>query len=226
MSISDRSWAVTRILLVCGIVSSLVYICTDIVAAISWEDYSYTSQMISELMAIGAPTRPLLVTSFSVYNALVIAFGIGVWLSTGVKRSLRIVGTLMVAYAVVGLVGLLFAPMHLRGAEATLTDTMHIIVTGVISILILLLIGFGATADGKWFRLYSIGSIVTILVFGALAGLLGGPRIAAGLPNPWLGVMERVSVYFSMLWVLVLAIVLLRAQSAGNTERAMKTTTE
>jgi len=212
---------VKKSLLVCGIISSLLYVGTDIFAAMSWEGYSYTSQAVSELMAIGAPTRPLLVALFSVYNPLVIAFGIGVWLSADSKRSLRVAGILLVAYGVIGQVGLLFAPMHLRGAEGSVTDVMHIIVTSVIVLLTLLFIGFGSSARGKWFRLYSILTIVALLVFGALAGMQGN-RIAAGLPTPWLGVMERVNIYSSMLWVLVLAFVLLRAQGAspqGNSQR-------
>ncbi len=40
----------------------------------------------------------------------------------------------------------------MHGAEGTLTDTMHIILTSVTVLLILLTIGFGASADGKWFR--------------------------------------------------------------------------
>jgi hypothetical protein len=77
---------VRKALLVCSILSSLLYVGADILVARQWEDYSYTSQMISELMAIGAPTRPFLVALFSVYNPLVIAFGIGVWGSAGRKR--------------------------------------------------------------------------------------------------------------------------------------------
>ena len=202
---------VKKSLLVCGIISSLLYVGTDIFAAMSWEGYSYTSQAVSELMAIGAPTRPLLVALFSVYNPLVIAFGIGVWLSADSKRSLRVAGILLVAYGVIGQVGLLFAPMHLRGAEGSVTDVMHIIVTSVIVLLTLLFIGFGSSARGKWFRLYSILTILAMLVFGALVSLQA-PRLAAQLPTPWMGVMERVSVYAPMLWVLVLAVVLLRAR--------------
>jgi len=149
---------VTKVLLVCGILASLLYIGTDIIAAMRWEGYSYASQAISSLMAIGSPTRPLLVASFSVYSALVIAFGMGVWLSADMKRSLRVAGILLIAYRVVGQAGLLFTPMHLREAERTLSDAMHIIVTGVIVVLTLLLIGFGASADGKWFRIYSVGT--------------------------------------------------------------------
>jgi amino acid transporter len=197
-------------LLICGIVSSVLYVGSDILAAMRWEGYSYASQSVSELMAIGAPTRPLLVAFFIPYNVLVTAFGMGVWASRGRKRALRVTGILLVAYGAVGLVGL-FSPMHLRGAARSATDLMHIVFTGAIVLLILLYIGFGAGADGKWFRVYSIGTILTLVVFGGLAGMQG-PRVAAQLPTPWLGVMERVNIYSSMLWVLVLAIVLLRAE--------------
>ena len=37
---------------------------------------------------------------------------------------------------------------------------MHIVVTGVNSLLVLLAIGFGATAFGKRFRVYSIGTLL------------------------------------------------------------------
>ena len=67
-----------KILLICGIVSSLVYISTDIIAAMSLEGYSYINSAVSELTAIGAPTRLFVIPIYIVYNALMIAFGIGV----------------------------------------------------------------------------------------------------------------------------------------------------
>lgn len=206
---------VRKVLLFCGILSSLVYIGADILAASRWKEYSYTDQMVSELMAIDAPTRPLLVELFSVHNALAIAFGIGVWLSAGQKRSLRITGGLLVAYGIVGQLALLFAPMHLRGTEAlakgSLTDTMHIVATMVLSVLTVLYMGFGSTARGKAFRLYSIATILILMVFGVLTGMQGS-RVGAGLPTPWFGITERVDIYSSMLWMLVLGVVLLQAE--------------
>jgi hypothetical protein len=199
-----------ELLLVCGAVSSLLYVATDILAATRWSGYGYASQTISELMGIGAPTRPLMVLLFSVYSMLVIAFGMGVWGSAGEKRSLRFTGMLLVGYGVVGFVGLLFFPIHLRGAEASITDTMHMVLTSVIVLFTVLAIGFGGAALGKWFRLYSILTIVTVLAFGALTGL-NGPRIAANLPTPWVGITERICVYSSLLWMLVLAVALWRA---------------
>jgi len=57
-----------------------------------------------------------------------------------------------------------FAPMHLREVlvrdGGTLTDTMHIVL-GIVSVLLMLIvIGFGAVAFGKRFRLYSIATMV------------------------------------------------------------------
>jgi len=49
-----------RVLLACGIFSSLFYVVTDIAGTLSWNGYSYTSQNISELLAIGSPTRSFL----------------------------------------------------------------------------------------------------------------------------------------------------------------------
>jgi hypothetical protein len=198
-----------RVLLACGILSSLLYVGSDILAAMQWEGYSYTAQTVSELRAIGAPTRPLLIPILVIYSVLEIAFGIGVWGSAAQKRALRITGVLLIGLGIVDLVAPFF-PMHLRGAEGTLSDTVHIILTSATVLLILLIIGFGAAADGKWFRLYSFVTLLILIVSGAWA-FLDAPRIAANLPTPWVGVRERINIYGYMLWMLVLAIVLLRA---------------
>jgi hypothetical protein len=195
-------------LLICGIVSSLVYVGLTILGAMQWEGYSSVSQSVSELSAIGAPSRPLVVPLFITYSVLVIAFGLGVWRSAGRKRNLRVVAGLLIAFGVVCLSGPL-TPMHQRGAEVTLTDTLHIVSAIVDVLLFLLIIGFGATAFGKRFRLYSIATIVILLVFGALAGL-DGPRIAANLPTPWVGVTERINIFGYLLWFAVLALALIR----------------
>src|SRR5207302_7372604 len=134
----------------------LLYVAMNIVAAMQFKGYSSVSQTISELSAIGAPSRPLWVRLGIVYGVLVIAFGVGVWLSARGKRSLHVVGALLVAD---GLIGFAWPPMHLRGAGTSLTDAMHIAFTAVSVPLVLIAIGVGATAFGKRFRIYSIASI-------------------------------------------------------------------
>ncbi|MGG6311829.1 DUF998 domain-containing protein [Paenibacillus macerans] len=199
---------VQKALLVCGILSSLLYIGTDVLAALQWEGYSYTSQAVSELQAVGAPTRPLLVSLFSIYNLLIIAFGIGIGLTDNRKQT-RFTGILLIGYGIVGQVALLLFPMHLRGAEVTASDTMHAVLTGVLVLLIMLYIRFGAALHGKGFRLYSLATLLVLILFGAWAGL-DGPRITAQLPTPWLGIKERINIYASLLWILLLALKTLR----------------
>lgn len=203
---------IVKVLLICGIIAPLLYVGTDLLAAMLYESYSYTSQAISELSAIGAPTKPLWIAMTFLFNPLLIAFGIGVWLSSNGKRSLRITGILLTIWGVLGFVWLFF-PMHMRGAIGSATDTGHLVMSGVTVLLMTVFIGFGSGAREKGFRLYSFLTIAAMLVFGALVGMQA-PRVAAQLPTPWMGVMERVSVFSPMLWVLVLAVVLLRNQKS------------
>jgi hypothetical protein len=204
--------------LVCGILASLLYVGTDILAAVRYEGYSYTAQTVSETFAIGAPTRPLVVFRSLAYAVLVIAFGLGVRGSADRKRALRVAGGLLLGIGMVDLVGP-FTPMHQRAVLAagggTLTDTLHIILASVDVLFILLIIGFGASAFGKGFLLYSIGTILAVIVFGTLAGL-DGPRVAANLLTPWVGLTERISIYGYMLWLAVLAVTLLRRHDSNG----------
>src|SRR5262245_54957474 len=154
-----------KTLLVCGILSSVLYAAMTIVIAMQWEGYSSTSQTISELSAIGAPTRPVWVRLGAVYTVLVTAFGWGIWRAAGTNRALRIVGSVILAY---GLLGVLwpFAPMHLREVLAagggTRSDTMHLVLASVTVLLMLLAIGCAASAFGKPFRRYSIATLAIL----------------------------------------------------------------
>jgi hypothetical protein len=193
-------------LLLCGILSSLLYVGMNIFVPMLDAGYSSASQSVSELSAIGAPTRALWVPLGLVYTLLVAAFGWGVRASAGPNRPLRLVGGLLIAY---GIIGVFWPPMHLRGTEATLTDTLHIVWTFVTVILMMLTIGFGAAALGTGFRRYSIATLVILVAFGMLTGF-DGPRIAANLPTPWIGVWERINIGTFLLWVAVLALTLWR----------------
>ena len=94
---------VRKVLLICGVLSSVLYVGADILVAMRYEGYRYIDQTVSELSAIGAPTRPLWVLLGIAYTVLVTAFGSGVWRSARRNRSLRIVGGLLIVYGVIGL---------------------------------------------------------------------------------------------------------------------------
>ena len=208
-----------KVLLVCRVLSTLHYVAMNVVVAMQWDGYSSASQTVSELSAIGAPTRPLWVALAVLYTLLVIAFGAGVWKSAQASRPLRVVGGALIAH---GLLGLVWPPMHQREVLAagggTLTDTLHIAWTMATVFLMMLAIGFGAVALGKRFRLYSIATMVILMAFGIFTGI-DAPRVQANLPTPWVGVWERISIAVDMLWVAVLAITLLRIQDTAGVSR-------
>jgi hypothetical protein len=200
---------VHKILLICGILSSLLYVVMNIFVPVLFKGYNFVSQTVSELSAIGAPTRAIWVLWGTAYTLLFTAFGFGVRMSAHQNRRLLIAGNLLILYGVFSLAWP-FAPMHLRGAGFTLTDAMHITLGIVTVTVMLVIIAFGIAAFRKWFRFYSIVSMVIFIVFGTLTGT-DGPRIAKNLPTPWIGIWERINIGVFMLWIIVLAIVLLRA---------------
>jgi hypothetical protein len=92
---------------------------------------------------------------------------------------------------------------------------MHVIIAGLQTVLIFVAIGFGATALGKGFRLYSLSTILTLVLCGVLTWS-NAPRIAANLPTPWLGVEERINVFAYVVWHGVLAMTLLRCRTTAD----------
>jgi uncharacterized protein DUF998 len=196
----------TNVLLACGILAPLVFVGGDIVAGLLYPDYSFASQAVSELFAIGAPTTGLVVALFSLASLLVLAFAFGVWRSAGERRALRVLAVMFALSAVNGLVLWNFFPMHMRGASRTFTDTMHLALAAnplVPASLVVAVIAFK-----KWLRFYSLGTIVILLALATLS-FTYAPQLAANEPTPWLGLCERAAQWAYHVWQIVLATVLL-----------------
>ena len=200
---------VRRGLLACGVVSSLLYATIDLLAGLRYEGYSFYSQTISELGAIGAPKPAFLQPLFLTYVVLMVVFGVAV-LREGMRgdNRLRIVGALLLGYMLVGS-GTSFFPVHVRGT-ATFADELPHIVTGLAAIAVILVtMAIGSTALGRRFRLFSWTTFATIIVFGALTVPLG-VKLARGGPTPGMGLLERLAYYSILIWVAGLSVALLR----------------
>lgn len=100
-----------QVLLVCGILSSLLYATMLVFVPMGWESYSSVSQTVSELSAIGTPTRSLWVALGVIWTLLYAAMGWGVWRSAGPNQALQIVGGVII---ISGTLGLFWPPMHQR----------------------------------------------------------------------------------------------------------------
>jgi hypothetical protein len=144
-----------------------------------------------------------------------LAFAWGVWKSAGENRYLRIAGVSMLAYGALGFLWP-FAPMHQRevlsAGGGTLADTMHIALGAATQVFYLLALGFAAAALGKGFRMYSIITFIVLLIFGILT-FMEAPHLSTHEPTPMIGVWERINIGVFLLWVIVLAIILLKKGS-------------
>ena len=201
-----------KYLLYCGLVASLLYIGMNIFIPFLDKGYNWVTQTVSELSAVDAPTRPLWFPLGIIYTLLIAAFGWGVFQLADRKRFLRIVGVLLI---INGLIGLTWSPMHQREVLAagggTFTDTWHIVMSIITVMLMFLSIGFGATAFGKGFRVYSIATIIVFIVFGILT-FTEAPNIDKNLPTPYIGLWERMNIAAFMIWLIVFSIDLLRLE--------------
>lgn len=203
--------AVVRALLLCAVVSTLLYVLIDAVAAIRYEGYSYHSQTISELSAIGAPTRGFWLPFGFVYSVLVLLGGLGIVAAGRQLRAVRLVGVIVILIGVIGLVAWPFAPMHQREVLAagggTFTDTIHLALGGIDTFLFVLAILIGARTGGRLFLVVSAVVLVTILAAGGLTAL-ASPEVGRDGNTPWIGISERIAVFGSMLWISLFALLL------------------
>jgi hypothetical protein len=102
-----------RILLVCGVVSSVLYVVVDVLGTLRYPGYRYTEQQFGDLTASGSPMRPLMLAlSVIPYNLLVAAFAVGIWVSAPQKRVGTITGAMLLGYAAFGMPGGWLTPMN------------------------------------------------------------------------------------------------------------------
>jgi hypothetical protein len=199
-------------LLACGILYALLYpIVNDVVAAGMYDGYSRMSQAVSELSATGAPSRDFLVAVSPLFTLLLIAFGVGVWRSAEGRRSLRIAGALVVAHGAMSVLWI-FAPMSDRdviaAGQATSADSMHLVLSAATGLFVATYVAVLAVGFGWPFRIYSVLTLATALVFGMLSAQV--EKMEAGDPTPYMGLLERIGIGAWLLWLAVVGIALLR----------------
>lgn len=207
----SRAWRgrrARRALLAAGIAGAGVYVMGDLLSGLLYRGYSFKGQAISELSAYGSPVRPLMVAFLTVHGLLLAAFSVGLWRAGDRNRVLRWAGSFLLAAVVLGLILHPFFPMSSRGMQLGFNDTMHKDLTIVWVFLVLLAVICSAAAYRGWFRLYSIGSLVVMAVFGWLAGT-SMQSIADNLPTPLVGAFERINAYTYLAWLVVLAVIVM-----------------
>lgn len=197
--------------LICGMASAVLYAVINVIVPLQWPEYNSATQTVSELSAVGAPTRFLWIVLSAPYTFLSIAFAIGMRKAAADNWKLHLAGSLLIVYGFLGVLWPL-APMHLRETLAsgggTFTDTMHLTLGAVTEVIYLIALGISAAALGKGFRVFSITTFILLMLFGVLT-FLEAPNVSRNLPTPFIGLLERINIGLFLLWVCVLSVILL-----------------
>lgn len=193
--------------LVCGLVGPALAPATDVLAWSRWQAYRPTTQSISELTALGAPTRTLTTALGLVRDVSLGVFASGVTRSASEDRALQAAGRFILANAAVDALATTFIPRD--NAEPTWsrrnTANTLVMATGVACSIGAM--GAGAVARVGWFRVISAGIPVSYAGLTLLVLALPGRRTAEAAAT---GAQERTMAYAYQLWVAALAGVLMR----------------
>ena len=206
-----------KLLMFCGTTAAVIYVGTVILGALIRPGYSHITDAISELVADGAPNRSLLSSLFLLYNLLLVAFGIGVFLEAKDRSRGRRSGYVgSVALILVGLAGMsmeLAFPQDPGGTPVTFAGTMHLVMAGIASLGTIVAIVFLAF----WFRnfsalqhyvMYSWISVAIIFISGGLSA------VAMANHYPLFGLIERITIGTFILWLFVISRRILQIEDA------------
>jgi len=200
MKISNRK---IQVLAICGVLSPIVYVITVALGGFLDPSYSQIGKTVSELVEMGAPHRDLLNIMLVVYNVLIIPFAVGLYfgLKRGLSRSLVLVA--LVLTGILGTAVTVFFPLDAAGKSVTFTGMMHLVVVGlVVPCTFVFMLGFwnSARKDPRWgkFAMFSIAIFIVTLVSGIAT--------AAFVNSDFRGLLERITIGSTLLWIEVLAI--------------------
>jgi hypothetical membrane protein len=208
-----------KLLMLCGCSAAVIYVGTVILGGLLRPGYSHISMAISELVAEGAPNRALLSSSFLVYNILLTAFGVGLFLKVKGQSRGRISGFVgSLALVLVGVAGILMELAFAQepgGTATTFTGIMHFVMAGIASLgTMVALLGIGL-----WFRnipemksyvLYSIISVAVIFISG------GSSVPAMANHSPLFGLIERITIFTFTLWMFVIGLQMFQLENATS----------
>ena len=94
--------------------------------------------------------------------------------------------------------------MNMRGANISMSDTMHIAWAAITVTMMFAIMGFGAAAMGHRFRVITMIAILLLAFFGYLTAL-EAPNIPVDGPTPTIGLWERLNIGIFLVWVIVFA---------------------
>jgi hypothetical membrane protein len=194
-----------------GIIGPVIFLLNDIIGTIITPGFSPIIHAVSELTQAGAENAVLLNSLFLIAAIGLVLFAIGLiaHYKYGTSKAIFLGGIFIIFLGILSaLTGTIF-PMDPFGEDATFAGNMHQYLTYVNIALIILaipIIGTGLYKEKQWksFKIYSIITVITMVICGVLTGVLTANNIEM------LGLFERITIYAYQAWILILAVQLTR----------------
>ena len=195
-----------------GVASIVFYLLHDIVGAMNYPGYNWTSQAVSDLTATDAPSFVIasgFVTVYKILSCLCCAL-LCVLIGDERKKSLRLGVYLFAIMNFISAIGYALFPLSSAGYDGSLQSFVHVYVLTalvvLLSIVSLVLIAVGALNS----RNRSLG----VLAIFALALMFVGAVGSGNVPKEIFGIFERFSTYSAVVFTGVLGMFGFRKKNA------------
>jgi len=200
-----------RIFYLFGLFAPFLFVFTAILGGALRPGYSHVTNTISELFSPGSPNRFLLTILHTTFAVFLTLFGVGLLRFVQDAGKFKTIGiTASLDFILVGVLSILTAtifPQDAWGSTPTFYGEMHIIISGVLSVLsILYMILFGVwfhrTRIATFFLPYSIATVTVVIPTAAW--------FMASFGSPIMGISERVAALVGFQWTVMLAVIVLK----------------
>ena len=187
-----------------GILSAIFYLLHDIIGAMNYPGYNWTSQAVSDLTATDAPSFVVangFVTIHKIFSVLCCAL-VCIMIRSEKKKLLRLGVYIFSIMNLISAVGYALFPLSGAGYDGSVQSFIHVcILTAVVvllSIVSLTMIGIGSIKSSK--------KLLGSLAFIALALMFVGAVGSQNVPQEIFGVFERFSTYSAVIYTSILGI--------------------
>lgn len=199
-----------------GIVCFSVYSVSLVLGWALIPNYNNFDHAISDML-IDSGYKNITGFLFFVYNISIFLYGVAIIVTNnnrGISVDLMAVGLIMVA-----LTGILmfFFPTDLQGAAKSMRGSVHLFLAGLMALLALFVTFEGYFVfSSRIMKMLSLVVSAGIFIFAVLTFIFDIKEIQSGF-----GLMERITVFFYVSWMMLTGIYFLRAMS-GTGEKKLQ----
>ncbi len=184
-----------------GMIGPIFYFCLISVLGLLWSDYNPISTGMSEIGAVDAPFRNIMnYLGFSLLGISIVVFSFGLLPTFGASYQMY-VGFLILLIGGIVMFIIGFLPCDSQCIDVTMTGKLHSIASTFVAIAIPVSAMVSAyPISKKWGKFWGYVSFY----LGA-ASLMAGPIMFIKALYEFSGLIQRIGIGFSLLWVVIVA---------------------